>query len=138
MVLRLCFLLILISSQYSYGQLQKIFHEEFELDTTTTTVQLDLVGEYSIEPWPGNNVLVETKIKLFGANKGIMDYFLEKGRYDIEGKINSNILLLSAKDKKRQPIRSRDGNFHEEAVVKVYIPDIFQESAGGEWIRIEN
>ena len=138
MILRCVFVLFIISCQLSYGQLQKIFHEEFELDTTMTSVRLDLVGEYSVELWPGNNLLVETKIKLFGANKGIMDYFLEKGRYDIEGNLNGNILVLSAKDKIRKPIRSRDGNFHEEAVVKVYIPDIFQESGGGQWIRIEN
>lgn len=123
---------------YAHGQLQKIIHEQFEMDTSTTIVQLDLVGEYSVEPWPGNNILVETKIKLYGASKGIMDYFLEKGRYDIEGLLNGNRLTLTAKDKKRQPIRSKNGNFHEEAVVKVYIPDIFHESGAEEWMKVEN
>ena len=137
MVLRLTLFLVVLSMQQSFGQLQKIFHEEFDLDTTMTKVRLDLVGEYSIELWPGNNLLVETKIKLFGANKGILDYFIGKGRYDIEGKLEENTLTLSAKDKIRPPIRSKEGNFHEEAVVKIFIPDLFQESGGGEWIRIK-
>lgn len=137
MLFRLSLFFCLFSVQSSYGQLQKIFHEEFDLDTTMTIVKLDLVGEYSVELWPGNNLLVETKIKLFGANKGIMDYFIEKGRYDIEGKLAENTLTLSAKDKVRPPIRSKEGNFHEEAVVKIFIPDLFQESSAGEWIRIK-
>ncbi len=130
----------LMGVNVSHAQLQKIIHKTFALDSAET-VQLDLYGDdYVIETWAGDNILTETKIKLYNASKTILKFFLEKGRYDIEGKLEENILTLRSIDKNRPPIKNKEVNCYEVISLRIFMPDTFAESGGGgrlSWTKIQ-
>lgn len=122
------------------AQVQKIFHQAFELGDSIQTIRFDLVGEYQTQLWAGNNILVEMQVKLFNASEGILDFLLEKEeRYAIEPQHRGAVLLLRAKDQKRQNIKNHKtgSDVFEEVQVRIYIPDRFEEGGDGTW-RLPN
>ncbi|MBI1224046.1 MAG: hypothetical protein GC192_02305 [Bacteroidetes bacterium] len=91
-----------------------------------STVQFDLYGTYTLVPWAGNNILVETKIQLFNSSASILKHFVEKDqRYLIEeDTTNNGILRLFSHDMKRATLRSKSGvTSTEEIETKIYIPE---------------
>lgn len=117
------------------AQLQTIIHNEFPVDTAET-VMLDLYGDYLVEPWPGNNILVETKIKLYNGSKSILSFFLQGDRYKIDYELNDKTITLTSKDKVRLPVRAKNGKESKEDIgVRIFIPDTFSEYGPGTWVK---
>ncbi len=109
----------------SYGQLEKTIHQTFDVNEKAT-VQLDLYGEYTLVPWAGNNILVETKIQLYNSSASILKHFIEKDqRYLIEADTSaSHSLKLFSHDKKRSTLRTKSGAESTEIVeTRIFVPE---------------
>jgi len=98
-------------------------------------VSIDLYGEYKVEKWAGNTIMVETKIELYDASPSIFKHFLADGRYEIEATAEGNSVQLDSKDKERKPIRSKTGECYEIIKVKLRIPDDFDVVAQNKLAR---
>ena len=125
----LLFVCHMVSIQ-AHAQLQTIIHSTFPIDTAET-VTLQLYGAYEVEPWPGNNILTETKIKLFDGSKSLLNFFLEGGRYDIEYTLEDKTITMISKDDKRLPV----GESSEEVNLRVFMPDTFAKLGPGIWVK---
>lgn len=120
-------LLAIFLCNSSYAQLEKIVHQTFEVGENQS-ISLDLVGEVSVVPWAGNNVMVETHIQLYDASPSILRHFLEKEkRYSIEMTSTNSELTLFSFDKERKDIRTKQGVCTEIVKVKVFIPEEFEK-----------
>lgn len=110
----------------AHAQLEKIIHKTFELNDSVDQISLDLSGEYSIEKWAGDMILAETTVQLYGAGKNVMKYFVDQGRYDINGAEASKNFALVSKDKRELPIRTQRGSCNEIVNIRLLVPEEFQ------------
>jgi len=119
------------------AQLRKTLHQSFQLPDSTRTLIIDFPqnDNWEIQLWAGNSIMTESDIKMYSANKGIFDFFLEKGRYDYITAEKGDSLALLGKDPERELIRAGDMECSEVVNVRIFIPDTFQEKAPGVWTR---
>jgi len=117
-----------------YAQNQRIIHQTFQLDTATT-LQLDLFGTFTIEPWVGDAIMIETQISVLNASEGALNHYIKEGRYEIEPKLEGTTLLLTSKTKKRPQLKKADGTSAEQVVVKVFMPDGLQAADANTWTK---
>lgn len=107
------------------AQLQKILHQSFEIEEVNS-ISLDLYGEYEIEKWAGNTILTETHIQLFDATPSILRFFVEQGRYEIEGSLNNETsFTMASKDKERRSLKTKEGECYEFIKVRILVPEEF-------------
>jgi hypothetical protein len=127
--MRISFVLFFIIqlSNHANAQLEKIIHQTFEIGETQE-IALDLFGEYEVVYWAGTNVMTETRIQLYEASSSILNHFVDKmQRYSVEADTSGGKVLIYHKDKKRENIRTRNGNQCTEIItLKVFIPDSFK------------
>jgi hypothetical protein len=79
-------------------------------------------------PWAGNNVLVETQVKLYNSTGSVLKHFIEKDlRYQIDADTTtSSTLTLVSHDKKRASLRTKTGAESTEVIeTRVFVPDSF-------------
>lgn len=124
--------LMLTLSLPAWSQWREILHQTFEADSIHN-VQLDIFGDYEIEPWAGNTILTETKVSLDCGNKNILEFLIEQGRYALEGKRTGADLLIVSKDKVRNPMRTNDQDCKETARVRIFLPDDFEQTGDHGW-----
>lgn len=122
----------LLVSLPAWSQWREILHQTFEVDSIQD-VQLDIFGDYEVEPWAGNTILTETKVFLNCGNKNILTFLIEQGRYDLEGKPNGANLLVVSKDKVRNPMRTNDKDCQETVRLRIFIPDDFTKTGEHAW-----
>ncbi len=131
----LTFFLLLVGFS-AFGQLQKTIHKTFQIDTANT-IQFDIYGDFEVATWAGDNILSETKVKLFNASKNILNFFVGRGRYDIESELVGKTLTISSHDKVRPPIANKEGESKEIVAIRIFIPDTYEESGENTWVKIE-
>ncbi len=120
------------------AQLTKVLHQTFEIDSVQT-ISIDLVGEYEIEKWAGNNILTETKIEIYETTPGIFKYFVEeKGRYDIVAEVKDISASLFSNDSERKAIKNKetDKECFEFIKVKIFVPDDFNIDDPSQLVRV--
>lgn len=113
--------------QVANAQLTKVLHQTFEIDSVDK-VTLNLVGEYELEKWAGNNILTETKIEIYNTTPGTFKFLIkEKGRYDIVAEINGITGSLFSYDSERRAIKNKETGkeCYEIIKVKIFVPDDF-------------
>jgi len=107
------------------AQLQKILHQSFDIEEVNS-ISLDLYGEYEIEKWAGNTILTETHIQLYDATPSILRFFVEQGRYQIEGSAsNETSFSMVSKDKVRKSLKTKEGECYEFIKVRILVPEDF-------------
>lgn len=112
-----------------HGQITKTLHQTFQTDGAPK-LELQLVDEYEIEFWPGNNVLVETKVELYDASPAILDFFVnQKLRYQIDIDDSGPVLHISSHDPKRVEIQHKGQKCYEFVRIRLFIPDIYEQTA---------
>ena len=129
-------ILICSLSLSAQAQIQKVLHQTFDLDSIDV-ITFDLYGEYEVETWAGSKVLSETTIKLYQASPSVLKFFIEVGRYEIEGHRNVTSLILSSKDKERKAIKTSKGEVTEIVELKLFLPDTFAKTGEWSWRRVE-
>ncbi len=126
----------LIFAQAPAGaQVQRILHQEFAVSDSTTEIRAELYGDYVVKPWPGNNVLLESQIKLYNATEGILKHYLEAGRYELLSDYQGPALVLTARDLEHPAIKTNRGESFEDLQQRLFIPEDFQEVGQGHWTR---
>ena len=109
------------------AQLTKVLHQTFEIDSVDKVI-LNLVGEYELEKWAGNNILTETKIEIYDAKPGVFKYLVEeKKRYEIVAEIDNMTASLFSNDSKRAAIKNNETGkeCYEFIKVKIFVPEDF-------------
>ena len=130
---RLIFLFLFSSFAISsFGQLKKVLHQTFELDSVTNLVA-NVYDEYEVVMWAGNNVMSETTVELYSGSKGVLKHFIEAGRYQINLNRQGDRAVLVSQDSVRNPIRTSQGECSEIVQLKLFIPEHFQEAGQESW-----
>lgn len=117
------------------AQVQRIEHQTFDVSDSVKVIELTLFGDVAVESWAGNNILLETQIKLFNAKESILNHLLEIGRYQLEDKIQGTVLMLSSKDKERKPLKTDKGDCFEEVKQKLFLPEEFKPAGPNRYQR---
>lgn len=118
----LTFMVISPTAQAQFG---KVLHHTIEFDKEVKEISFDIYGEYVLESWEGNMILIETEVKLYNAKESILEFFVGNGRYDVLDENSGSQLSLKSKDFVRRSIQSKSGTCEEYVNVKIFIPDDF-------------
>lgn len=125
------------------AQQQRTLHQAFELNDITS-VEFVLKDSMEVVPWAGAALLIETTVRMWeehaqgrtDAPDAIFKYFIEKGRYQVAGTLlGGQVLKLQSKDMKRAIIQTSKGICIEEVVVRVMLPDAFEQVGPQQWRR---
>ncbi|KAA3622939.1 MAG: hypothetical protein DWQ02_25350 [Bacteroidetes bacterium] len=117
--------ILLFTPFFLLAQLQKSFHQVYEVSDSVQTLELRLYGEFEHKAWAGNTIMLQTKVTLYDANNSILKFFMENGRYEVTSEQIGNILYLTATDQERRIIKSDGVECYEVVEQKIYIPDSF-------------
>lgn len=114
------------------AQVQRIMHQDFEVGEATQ-LQLELCHEFIAEPWVGNNVLVETTVRIDEGSESILKYHIEKGRYKIVSDTTGGVFRLNCEVKDRKLLGTGKGAWNETVVIRVFVPESFSNTSGKTW-----
>jgi hypothetical protein len=115
----------LMVSTKTEAQVEKTIHQTYNVEgAQTITIQIKS-GEYEIENWAGNTILIETNIKLEQATTQILNYVVEQGRYQVILDQNEGAFTLKDKEPIRNRLRSKTGDCVENITMKILVPDEF-------------
>ena len=86
----------------------------------------------------GNTILAETNIKITNASRQLLDFFIQKGRYEVVRKDFGDIIKLEMKPMIRKEITTQQGLCEEEVFFTLYIPTQIEVSTVGKITAISN
>jgi hypothetical protein len=119
------FVFVLLPACAAWAQMERTVYQIFPADSARS-IRLDLVGQYELIPWAGDNVLAETHIQIWNASPEILDYLIEKERYTIDTLRTGDAFQLTSKVKDRKTIKNRDRqDCHEVVGLKLFVPDYY-------------
>lgn len=133
-------------SLQTQAQYRKILHQTFEVDSVDQIV-IQLIGDLTIETWPGNMVMTESTINIFDASSALVSHMMKTGRYEAQSERpeESLILTISSKDKEREEIKVRrkvgdkieERTVYELVDVHVFVPEdfVFMNEEKTSWER---
>ncbi|MBL7775554.1 MAG: hypothetical protein JNK89_06095 [Saprospiraceae bacterium] len=111
------------------AQMERTVYQVFEVDSIQT-VTLDIVGfTYpELHVWAGNSILTEANIQVWDASPEIVNFLIEKGRYEFEREVEGDVLRIFTKVRKREDIKlpGMHSKCVEQTTVKVFVPDIYE------------
>ncbi len=134
---------LLAASTPLLAQQQRTLHQAFELHDISG-LEFALKDSIEIVPWAGASLLIETTVRMWeehalgrtDAPDAIFKHFVEKGRYQVAGTLlGGQVLRLQSKDMKRPTIHTAKGVCVEEVVVRVMLPDVFEQVGPQQWHR---
>ncbi|MCB0635383.1 MAG: hypothetical protein KDC54_02135 [Lewinella sp.] len=118
------------------AQVQEKLYWTFPIDSVTA-IQLDLADGFQAKTWAGNQVMVTTEVNLYNASQGMLDHFVESGRYGLLDSLRNGELRLWAEQPQRAPI-SRSGNVcREDVKIEIFIPRTFVTTDERRWTKPE-
>lgn len=108
-----------------------IFHKTIDLDSINQ-LSFDVYANdnYTIKPWPGDDILIETRVVLNNGEPHILKFFLQKKRWDLEPTITGDALVLASGDKKRRVVQGTAGTTSETVNIVIYVPELFSNDNG--------
>ncbi len=131
--LKVLFVGVLLMPFYCQGQLQRILHQTLKVDSIQR-IQINIPWDLTTKPWAGNQILMETEVKLFNAGANIFEFYVSKGRYRIAtDTLEPGSLYLRLEDEERAPIQTSKGFCMEEVQLIIYLPDEFIPVGNGTW-----
>ncbi len=107
------------------------YHQTFPLQQTTSSAIIDISYPFVIEQWVGDNIMVETNIKMKNISRQTMDFFIRQGRYDVLQTDYNGIVKLEMRPMPRKTITTRYGACEEDVLLKVYVPTHVTVSTAG-------
>ncbi len=107
------------------AQVERIIHQNFDV-SKKDVIKLSIEGEYDLEPWASNNVLIESTVTINPMGKESFNYMVEEGRYALVEETSDNTTNIVPKMANRKKL-SYKGNICEEIVkIIVRFPDGFK------------
>ena len=113
------------------AQFTQVLYHNQALDTKDSLL-LEFDLPFTTELWASNYLMVETTIQLYKVKTGLLEYLIEKGRYDIQVREAAASVRLSQKLD-----YALASPAVEEVRLKLYIPDTFQKAGEGIWLSIK-
>ena len=106
-----------------------IHHKTVDLDSINEiTFDVYAKDQLEVKTWPGDDILIETSVKLNNGKPHILKFFLSKNRWDLKEKVSGEKLLLESLDKDRRVVKGTENTSSETVVIVVYMPEDFAES----------
>ncbi len=121
------------------AQLKTTLHKVFEVPEASNQLVFNIYEQdsFDIVPWAGNTLMAETHVSVEKASRGVFDYLIEEGRYDVLTEPAGDSLLVSSKDLVRQAIRVQGVESIERVYSRIFIPDTFEPFSADVWKRPE-
>lgn len=136
--LRVLLLGLLLLPIYCKGQVQRILHQTLRVDSIQQ-IQINIPWDLTTKRWAGNQILMETEVKLFNAGTNIFEFYVSKGRYRIAtDTLEPGSLYLRLEDEERAPIQTSKGFCMEEVQLIIYLPDEFRPVGNGTWRLLDH
>ncbi len=126
--------LLLLGTPDLTAQVQRIMHQDFEIGEATQ-IQLDLCSEFMAEPWAGNNLLVETTVRIDEGTEAILKYYTDKGRYNFLADTTGGVFKLNCEVPDRKLLGAAKNAWNETIVVRVFVPHTFSNTSGKTWSK---
>lgn len=106
-----------------------IYHKTVDLNKINQ-VSFDVYKDDQLEvkTWPGDDILIETSVKINNGDPDILRFFLEKDRWGLVENISGDQLKLESVDKNRRFVKGTEFSTSEQVVIVVYIPEEFSAS----------
>ncbi len=106
-----------------------IYHKTVDLNEINQ-ISFDVYKDDQLEvkTWPGDDILIETSVKINNGDPDILRFFLEKDRWGLAENISGDQLKLESVDKNRRFVKGTEFSTSEQVVIVVYIPEEFAES----------
>jgi len=106
-----------------------IYHKTVDLDEINQ-ISFDVYkdDQLEIKTWPGDDILIETSVKLNNGDPHILKFFLGKKRWDLAEEVSGDQLKLESVDKQRRVVQGTEFSTSETVNIVVYIPEYFSES----------
>ncbi|MEM6397734.1 MAG: hypothetical protein AAF741_15400 [Bacteroidota bacterium] len=115
-----------------------IFHRTFDLkEVNGISLSTHANDSVRIEPWVGNQLLIETNVKLLNGKKPLLKHFLEKGRWALDTLMAGDQLQFAAHDPVRNVLTNAGTEVVDVVRIVVYMPDDFESSGPNSWARKE-
>ncbi len=114
-----------------------IYHKTIDLDEINQ-ISFDVYknDQLEIKSWPGDDILIETSVKLNNGEPHILKFFLDKKRWDLAEKVNGDQLNLESVDKIRRVVQGTEFSTSETVVIVVYMPEEFEAAGDRAYRRV--
>lgn len=121
------------------AQLKTTLHKVFEVPEAANQLVFNIYEQdsFDVVPWAGNTLMVETHVAVERASRGVFDYLIEEGRYDVLTEPMGDSLLVSSNDLLRQTVRVQGVASIESVYSRIFIPDTFEPFSANIWKRPE-
>jgi hypothetical protein len=98
-----------------------IYHKTVDLDEINQ-IRFDVYkdDQLEIKTWPGDDILIETSVKLNNGDPHILKFLAEE--------VSGDQLKLESVDKQRRVVQGTEFSTSETVNIVVYIPEYFSES----------
>lgn len=117
------------------AQLKHTQHQTFQMDSINQ-VRINLVDDFTVETWAGNQLMTETQVRLYQASESVLKFFLRNERYTIiADSTSANAMELKSKDTERKRIRTDFGECEERIGVRIFVPKNFEQKGDQLWVR---
>ena len=131
-------LALLASSAAAFAQdPADIFHKTIDLDSVRE-VTLDVYerDQYEIRTWPGDDILIETIVKLNNCKRHILEFFQKQRRWDLDATITGERMVLASRDKQRRVVKGTEATSSETVLIVLYMPEDFRDGGNGTFRRV--
>ncbi len=114
-----------------------IYHKTIDLDEINQ-VSFDIykTDQLEIKSWPGDDILIETSVKLNNGQPHILKFFLDKKRWDLAENVSGDQLKLESVDKTRRVVQGTEFSTSETVVIVVYMPEEFEADGERAYRRV--
>ena len=126
----LAFLLAVSATSFAQDPAD-IFHKTIDVDAINT-IAFDVYADDQVEyrEWPGDDILIETSVKINNGQKHVMDFFRKQGRWDLKPTVTGDQLTLASADTTRRKVEGTKGTSSETVVIVIYMPADFTGTDG--------
>ena len=113
-----------------------IFHKTVDIDEVNR-ISFDIYANDQVEyrSWPGDDLLIETTVKIQNAKQDILDFYMRQNRYILQPEVTGDAMSLVSFDKTRRTVKGTEGAAYESVNIVVYLPEEFTASADGLYTR---
>ncbi len=113
-----------------------IFHKTVDIDKVNR-ISFDVYPNDHVEyrSWPGDDILIETTVKIENAKQDILDFYMRQNRYVLKPEVTGDAMSLVSFDKTRRTVKGTEGAAYESVNIVVYLPEDFSPSADGLYTR---
>ena len=106
-----------------------IFHKTVDVDEVDEiSFNVHQNDQLQIKSWPGDDVLIETSVKINNGQPHMLKFFREKKRWDLAERVTGEKMVLESHDMVRRQVKDERVTTSETVVIVVYMPEDFTGS----------